>query len=55
MKIGVLIRTWRESQKMGLRTMSAQIGISHGTLARIERDEDVDGATLIKLIIWLFL
>ena len=54
MKIGAILRIWRESQGLGLRTVAKQIGINHGTLGRIERGEVVDGATLIKLIIWLF-
>lgn len=54
MKIGSVLRTWREAQKLGLRAVAKQIGINHGTLARIERGEEVDGGTLVKLFIWLF-
>lgn len=54
MKIGQILRVWREAQGLGLRAVANQIGINHGTLGRIERGEEVDGRTLIKLIIWLF-
>jgi transcriptional regulator with XRE-family HTH domain len=33
--------------------VAADIGISHGTLSRIERGEAVDGVTLIKILFWL--
>lgn len=54
MKIGPIIKLWRESLGQGLRTFAREIGISHGTLKRIERGEEVDGSTLMKLWKWLF-
>ena len=52
--IGVVMKTWRHERKLSLRTVASSIGINHRTLDRIERGRDVDGATLIKLINWLF-
>jgi len=54
MKLGEIIRKWRAMSELGVREVAKEIGISHGTLARIERGEDCDGATLIKIMIWLF-
>jgi transcriptional regulator with XRE-family HTH domain len=54
MRLGKIIKGWRDSQKLGIRAVAQDIGISHGTLSRIERDEEVDGKTLIKLLTWLF-
>lgn len=54
MKLGQVIKEWRESQKLGIRAVAKDIGISHGTLSRLERDENVDGQTLILVLVWLF-
>lgn len=60
MKLGELIRDWRALNELrggkgyGIRAVAKQIGISHGTLSRIERGEDMDGATMVKIIKWLF-
>lgn len=53
MRIGEVLRKWRRASDMGVREAAAEIGISHGTLSRIERGEDVDGRTMLKLIVWL--
>lgn len=65
MRIGELIAAWRQlgllqaGQKTGERTygvraIARQIGISHGTLSRIERGEDFDSQTLAKIMVWMF-
>jgi transcriptional regulator with XRE-family HTH domain len=53
MKLGDVLRKWRRASDLGIREAAAQIGISHGTLSRIERGENMDGAILAKVIIWL--
>lgn len=53
MRLGKVIKGWRERQKLGIRAVALDIGISHGTLSRVERDENVDGKTLVKLLFWL--
>lgn len=53
MRLGKIIKGWRESQRLGVRAVASDIGISHGTLSRVERDENVDGKTLIKILFWL--
>jgi len=54
-KIGRVLKLWRESQGLGLRTFAKELGISHGTLRRIEQGENFDAITLMKILRWLFL
>lgn len=54
MRIGEVIRRWRRASDIGLREAAAEIGVSHGTLSRIERDEEMTGETMAKLLAWLF-
>ena len=54
MKIGKVIKAYRIHRELGLRPLAKEIGISHATLSRIERNEKVDGTTMVKLWVWLF-
>lgn len=54
MKLGEVIRRWRRNSDVGLREAAREIGISHGTLSRIERGEEMDAKTLVKILAWLF-
>lgn len=54
MKLGEVIRYWRRMSDLGIREASKQIGVSHGTLSRVERGEKMDGETLVKILRWLF-
>lgn len=54
MKIGEVINNWRRIQGIGVREAGVEIGISHGTVSRIERGEQIDAATMMKLLHWLF-
>lgn len=38
---------------LGIREVAADIGVSHGTLSRIERGEAMEGETLAKVLVWL--
>ena len=53
MRLGNVLRKWRRAEDIGVREAAKQIGISHGTLSRIERGEPMEGLTLIKILIWL--
>lgn len=53
MKIGEVLRRWRRASDLGIREAAKELGISHGTLSRIERGENMDGETLAKLLRWL--
>jgi transcriptional regulator with XRE-family HTH domain len=37
----------------GIREVAREMGVSHGTLSRIERGEAMDGVTLAKVLGWL--
>lgn len=54
MKLGEVIRRWRKMSDIGIREAAQEIGVSHGTLSRIERGEPMDGMTLVKILLWLF-
>jgi transcriptional regulator with XRE-family HTH domain len=54
MRIGQIVKAYRTHKERTLREVADEIDISHGTLARIENGENVDGATLWKLMVWLF-
>lgn len=54
MKIGEVLNNWRRIQGIGVREAGVEIGISHGTVSRIERGEQIDAATMMKLLRWLF-
>lgn len=53
MRLGKVIRYWRKMADIGIREAAQQIGISHGTLSRIERGEAMEGETLAKVLGWL--
>lgn len=53
MNLGVVLKDWRWSNKMDLRTAAKIFGISAATLMRIEMGYDPSGATLAKILIWL--
>lgn len=53
MRLGEIIRRWRKWSELGVREVAKEIGVSHGTLSRIERGEEMDGATLAKILTWL--
>lgn len=53
MRLGKVIRYWRKMSDIGIREAAQQIGISHGTLSRIERGEAMEGDTLAKVLGWL--
>jgi transcriptional regulator with XRE-family HTH domain len=52
--IGQLLRHWREAKSFGVREAARIIGVSHGTISRIERGLPIDSTTMLKLITWLF-
>lgn len=52
--IGQLLQHWRKAENIGVREAARIIGVSHGTISRIERGYPVDSATLLLLINWLF-
>jgi len=54
MRIGPLLKSWRQKHDVGVRELGREIGISHGTVSRIERGEQIDAATMMKLLNWMF-
>jgi transcriptional regulator with XRE-family HTH domain len=54
MRLGNILRKWRRAEDIGIREAAKMIGVSHGTLSRIERGEKMDADTLVKILRWLF-
>lgn len=54
MKIGEVIRCYRRIKDVGIRETAREVGVSHGTLSRIERGDQMDAYTMMKLMRWLF-
>lgn len=54
MMVGTMIRCWRRIEDIGIREAAKEIGVSHGTLSRIERGDQMDAYTMMKLLRWLF-
>ncbi len=53
MKIGAVIRKWRNASDVPLRELADEIGIPLSTLARVETGEECSGDTLAQIIVWL--
>ena len=53
MRLNELIATWRWAQKIPAHQVAKSIGVSTATLCRIERGENMDGATLAKVLNWM--
>jgi transcriptional regulator with XRE-family HTH domain len=53
MKIGLIIRKYRVFSELTQINLANEIGISKSTLSRLESGEEMDGATLGKVLVWL--
>lgn len=53
MKLGQVLKEYRWALRKNVRAMAKEIGLSHATLCRVERGENMDGATLARIISWL--
>lgn len=53
LRIGVVLHQWRMVERVGLRAVAREMGLSTSTLSRIERGESMDAAALIKILNWL--
>jgi transcriptional regulator with XRE-family HTH domain len=53
MRVGAVIRGWRERERYGIREASKMIGVSASTLSRVENGKAMRGKELIKLWDWL--
>lgn len=51
--IGEMLTLYRAAHGLSGRELAPQIGISHATLNRIERGEQCDVPTFLRLVAWL--
>lgn len=52
--IAEMLRIYRATRQIGVRELGKMIGISHGTVSRIERGFGCDLDTFLKVVNWLF-
>ena len=52
MRLGELIRAYREKHRYGVREMAKFIGISPATLSRIENNRPCDSTTAFRVVLW---
>lgn len=53
MRLSWLLRVWRQKNRLTLRAAAKAIGLHPSTLARLERGEQMHGATLATVLVWL--
>lgn len=53
-RIALAIQSYRKSYRYSVRVLAREIGISAATLNRIEHGNACDGATMLKIINWLW-
>lgn len=53
-RIALAIQSYRKSYRYSVRVLAREIGISAATLNRIEQGNACDGATMLKIINWLW-
>jgi DNA-binding XRE family transcriptional regulator len=54
MRLGKVLQDYRYANRMGVRELAKDIGLSPATLSRIENHKPCDGATILKLMGYLF-
>jgi DNA-binding XRE family transcriptional regulator len=52
MRLGMLLKRYRQWEEINVRDMAAQLGISAATLSRIEGGKPMDGISLAKILKW---
>ena len=53
MRLGKVLADYRFANRMGVRGLAKEIGLSQATLNRIENGGGCDGTSLIKIWQWL--
>jgi transcriptional regulator with XRE-family HTH domain len=54
MRLGKVLADYRYANRIGVRALATEIGISSATLSRIENDNKMDGDVLVRIMAWLF-
>lgn len=54
MRIGKVLADYRYANRMGVRALAAEIGISAATMNRIELGNSCDSRSFSKVMLWLF-
>jgi DNA-binding XRE family transcriptional regulator len=54
MRLGKVIADYRWANRIGVRDLAKEIGVSHPTLNRFENDGTCDSDTFVKIMSWLY-
>ena len=52
--LGEVLKSWRLFKEHSIRAAAKITGVHYATLSRLERGENVDGETLVRVLVWLF-
>lgn len=53
MRLGEVMRAWREAKGLGMREASKLIGVPLATLGRLERGKPTESGTLARVLTFL--
>ena len=53
MKLGIMIKLYRQKNDLSARFMSKVLGISNATLSRLENGKKIDSDRLMKILLWV--
>lgn len=54
MRLGCVLADYRWANRIGVRGLAKEIGVSAATMNRFERGENCDAQTLTTIMAWLF-
>jgi transcriptional regulator with XRE-family HTH domain len=52
-RITTMLGLYRAARRLTLRALATEIGVSHATLHRFERGEDINVDTLWRILSWM--
>jgi len=53
MKLGELLKDWRMVNRISIRSISSDIGVSFATISRFENNKNIDMTSFYKIFTWL--
>ena len=53
MRLGKLLCAYRHENRLGVRALAKEIGVSSATLSRAENGSTCDSTTLAAILLWL--
>ena len=53
MRLGEVLKRYRQFRDLGVREMGKEIGLSAATMCRVERGHECDARTLLRIMNWM--